>query len=141
MPRMKSFDSFAAYLAAQPPKSRAIIKALRAFVRTAEPQLIESVKWGNGCWLADKEPIAYVYADDGFVQFGLILGSKLRDPRHLLEGNGRFVRHVKVSAVSKIDRRALAALLHQAVRLRRPIKRGATKKKRATRSAALRKRA
>ena len=141
MPRMKSYGSFAAYLAAQPPKSRAIIRALRAFVRTAEPQLIESVKWGNGWWLADKEPIAYVYADDGFVQFGFILGSKLRDPRHLLEGNGRFVRHVKVSAVSKIDRRALAALLHQAASLRRPIKRGAAKKKRATRSAALRKRA
>ena len=131
---MRSYASFSAYLASQPPKHRAIIRALRKFVRSAEPQLIEAVKWGNGCWLADKEPIAYVYSDDGFVQFGFIMGSKLRDPGHLLEGNGRFVRHVEVHAISEIDRRAFGALLHQAAGLRRPIKRRAEAKTRPTRS-------
>jgi len=129
MPTMRSYASFAAYLADQPPKSRGVIRALRAFVRATEPELVEAVKWGNGCWLAGREPVAYVYVDDGFVQFGFVMGTKLRDPSHLLEGNGRFVRHVKVRKVSEIDRRALGALLHQAAQMRRPIGRGAAKKK------------
>ena len=27
------------------------------------PELQESVKWGNGCWLLGKAPIAYVYEE------------------------------------------------------------------------------
>jgi len=51
------------------------------------------------------------------VQFGFIRGSALKDPRGLLEGDGAFVRHVKVRRVADIDRKAFGALLGQAVRL------------------------
>ncbi|HEU4394641.1 MAG TPA: DUF1801 domain-containing protein [Planctomycetota bacterium] len=117
MPKMKAYASFDLYLADQPPKNRAIIRALRGFVRKAEPGLEESVKWGNGCWLKDGGPVAYVYSDRGFVQFGFMRGSALRDPDGLLEGNGAFVRHVKVRAVDDIAPKPFKALLGQAVRL------------------------
>jgi len=117
MPKMKAYASFDLYLADQPPRNRAVIGALRGFVRKAAPGLEESVKWGNGCWLADGAPIAYVYSDRDHVQFGFIRGASLRDPLGLLQGKGRFVRHVKVRGVAEIDRRAFGALLGQAVRL------------------------
>lgn len=116
MPKMKAYETFDLYLADQPPKNKAIIKALRAFVKRTAPKLEESVKWGNGCWVNGKAPVAYVYSDKGFVQFGFFRGAALEDKKGLLEGKGQYVRHIKVRAVSGIDRTAFAALLRQAAR-------------------------
>lgn len=113
---MKAYATFDLYLADQPPKNQKIIRALRRFVQRVAPKLEESVKWGNGCWLQGKQPIAYVYSDAKWVQFGFIRGSSLEDPKGLLEGQGQYVRHVKVRKVADIDERAFAALLRQAVR-------------------------
>ncbi|MBI4602128.1 MAG: DUF1801 domain-containing protein [Planctomycetes bacterium] len=41
-------------------------------------------------------------------------GSALKDPKGLLEGNGQYVRHIKVRRRSDIDKRAFASLLKQA---------------------------
>lgn len=116
MPKMKAYATFDLYLADQPPKNRTIIRALRAFVKRKAPKLQEFVKWGNGCWVNGKAPVAYVYSDEDHVQFGFIRGSALDDPRGLLEGKGQYVRHVKVRTVEDIDERAFGALLRQAAR-------------------------
>jgi len=114
--KMKVYETFDLYLADQPPKNKTIIKALRAFVKRTAPKLEESVKWGNGCWVNGKAPVAYVYSDKGFVQFGFFRGASLVDKKGLLEGKGQHVRHIKVRAVADIDRAAFAALLRQAAR-------------------------
>jgi hypothetical protein len=116
MPKMKAYATFDLYLADQPPRNRAIIKALRAFVKRTTPKLAESVKWGNGCWVHGKVPVAYVYSDQGCVQFGFFRGASLEDPKGLLEGRGQYVRHIKVRKVTDIDRAAFTALLRQAAR-------------------------
>ena len=43
-------------------------------------------------------------------------GSKLKDPKQLLEGEGAYVRHIKVRTTKDIDERAFAALLRQAAK-------------------------
>lgn len=111
---MKSYASFDDYLKAQPPKNQTIICALRGFVKRVAPKLTEAVKWGNGCWLGPKKPVAYVYSATGYVQFGFFNGAALKDPLGLLEGNGQYVRHIKVLSPSGINQRAFAALLRQA---------------------------
>ena len=112
--KMKTYASFDEYLKDQSPKNQAIIRALRRFVKRVQPGLDEAVKWGNGCWLGRDGPVAYVYSATGYVQFGFFRGSSLKDPKGLLEGSGRYVRHTKVRASSGIDERAFAALLRQA---------------------------
>lgn len=119
MATMKSYATFDDYLEAQAPGNRATIRALRRFVKAVAPSLAEAVKYGNGCWVAGPEPIAYVYSDVGHVQFGFVLGSSLKDPRGLLEGKSSYVRHIKVRSAADIDRPAFTALLKQAVRMRR----------------------
>ena len=114
--KMKAHASFDEYLADQRPKNQAIIRALRKFVKRVAPALTESVKWGNGCWLGTKGPVAYVYSDDGFVQFGFFRGAALTDRLGLLEGKGQYVRHIKVRSPSAINEKAFAALLRQAAR-------------------------
>ena len=115
---MKVYASFDDYLAGQRPRHRAIIRALREFVKRVEPGLSEAVKWGNGCWVGRNGPVAYVYSATGYVQFGFFRGSALKDPRGLLEGEAKYVRHIKVRGPSEIDKRAFALLLRQAARLR-----------------------
>lgn len=113
---MKAYATFDLYLADQPPKNQTIIRALRKFVQRTAPEVEESVKWGNGCWLKGKAPVSYVYSAPDYVQFGFIRGSALRDPGRLLEGNGAYVRHIKVRAEKDIDEAAFGALLRQAAR-------------------------
>ena len=114
--KMKAYASFDEYLEDQTPKNRAIIRSLRAFVQRVQPTLGEAVKWGNGCWVGSKGPVAYVYSDVGHVQFGFFRGASLRDPKGLLEGKAQYVRHIKVRNPSAIDERAFATLLRQATR-------------------------
>lgn len=116
MRTMKAYGSFDDYMEDQTPKNRAIIRALRRFVKRTAPGLQEAVKWGNGCWVGRKGPVAYVYSATGYVQFGFFRGSSLRDPGGLLEGTGEYVRHIKVHAPSEIDERAFTPLLEQAAR-------------------------
>ena len=113
---MKAYASFDLYLADRQPLHQRLIRALRQFVRRTAPHLQESVKWGNGCWLKGKAPVAYVYAADDYVQFGFVRGSSLADPRGLLEGEGQYVRHVKVRRLADIDENAFRTLLLQAAR-------------------------
>lgn len=116
---MKSYADFDAYLADQDPRQRAIIRALRGFVKREAPHLEESVKWGNGCWLDGGVPVSYVYAGEDHVQFGFFAGSSLKDPEGLLRGEGKFVRHVRISRPSELRPRSLRPLLAQAARRKR----------------------
>ena len=116
MPKMKAYASFDDYAEDQSVRNQAIIAALRSFVGRVEPGLSEAVKWGNGCWIGSAGPVAYVYSAAEYVQFGFFNGSSLEDPDAMLEGKGKFVRHIKVRDPSDIEERAFAALLRQAVK-------------------------
>jgi hypothetical protein len=115
--KMKAYGSFDEYPKDQSPKNQAIIRGLRRLVSRVEPGLSEAVKWGNGCWIGSHGPVAYVYSAPDYVQFGFFKGSSLNDPRGLLEGNGRYVRHTKVREPSGIDEQSFAELLNQAAGL------------------------
>ncbi len=112
---MKAYPSFALYLKNQSRQNRAIIRPLRAFVKRVAPGVHETVKWGNGCWVTDEANIAYVYSADDHVQFGFFYGASLNDPKGLLQGSGKYVRHTKLRSPDDIDEGALTALLRQAV--------------------------
>ena len=64
MRRMKAFATFDEYLEDQSPRNQAIIRRLRTFVTRVAPGLRETVKWGNGCWVNGKAPVAYVLLRD-----------------------------------------------------------------------------
>jgi len=114
--KMKAYATFDEYLADQTTRNQNVIRALRKLVRRVAPKLQESVKWGNGCWVKGKAPVAYVYSAPDHVQCGFFAGSSLKDPKGLLNGEGKFVRHIKVVNLSDIDEGAFGALLRQAAK-------------------------
>lgn len=57
---------------------------------------------------------AYVNAFTNHVSVGFFRGAELSDPSGLLEGTGKFMRHVKLRPDRKVDATALVALLNAA---------------------------
>jgi len=57
---------------------------------------------------------AYVNAFKAHVNVGFFRGAEIADPEGLLEGAGRFMRHVKLRPDEDIDARALRRLIHTA---------------------------
>ena len=114
--KMKAYPSFDACQADQTRPIQAVLRALRRFVRKTVPALEETVKWGNGCWVKGKKPVAFAYCAPDHVQFGFFIGSALKDPKKLLQGSSRYVRHLKLRKPADLDARAFAALLKEAAK-------------------------
>lgn len=57
---------------------------------------------------------AYVNAFRDHVNIGFFLGAEIADSRGLLEGTGKFMRHVKLGPGRDVDARALAKLIETA---------------------------
>lgn len=75
---------------------------------------------------------AYVNAFSAHVNVGFFRGAALPDPRGLLEGTGKFMRHVKLRPGEEVDAAALRQLIDAAVtdmreRLRLPHTAGGTR--------------
>jgi hypothetical protein len=77
-------------------------------------------------------PFAYVNAFKAHVNVGFFRGAELADPAGLLEGTGRFMRHVKLRPGSEVDASALLELVETAYsdmkrRLKEEFREGQTK--------------
>ncbi len=57
---------------------------------------------------------AYVNAFTAYVNVGFFRGAELADPATLLEGTGKYMRHVKVRPDGDIDAKALMGLIDTA---------------------------
>ena len=70
----------------------------------------------DGCPVAclGDAPFGYVNVFTSHVNVGFFQGAALADPAHLLQGSGRFMRHVKLRAGTSTDDADLARLIHAA---------------------------
>ena len=59
-------------------------------------------------------PFAYVGVYTAHINVGFFQGASLRDPAHLLEGSGKFMRHVKLRPRIPTNTAALEALISAA---------------------------
>ena len=70
MPRMKTYETFDKWAKAQAPKNRKLVERLRGLTNRVAPKLIETSKWGNGCWLKAELPLVFLRAERDHLQFG-----------------------------------------------------------------------
>lgn len=69
---------------------------------------------GHPTACAGDAAFGYVNAFTAHVNVGFFLGAHLEDPARLLEGTGKYMRHVKLRPGSGVDEAALAALIRAA---------------------------
>lgn len=70
----------------------------------------------DGCPVAclGDVPFAYVNAFTAHINVGFFQGASLPDPARLLEGSGKFMRHVKLKPGAPANAAALTTLIHAA---------------------------
>lgn len=103
------------WLANLPPELRAIAKQLRAVARKNMPKAHEFIYHDAIGYSVSDSPfdrICYIAPQKkGYVNFGFFFGAGLPDPRKLLIGEGKRLRHVKVWSVEEAKNPALAKLI------------------------------
>jgi hypothetical protein len=105
-----------AFFDGRPPELVAIARHWFTQMRGCGPDVRELFHDGCAVVLVDDAPFAQTGIFTGHVSVAFFHGASLRDPAGLLEGEGRFMRHVKLKPKSKIDAAALDALITAAYR-------------------------
>ncbi len=113
---MKTYDSFNAWYRDQSSSQKQIITKLRKLVAETAPSLTETSKWTNGVWLKGDLPLLFIHTEPDHVQFGFFAGALLTDPKKILRGKGKFVRHIRVESSKDIDAPAFVTMIRKAVK-------------------------
>ncbi len=115
--KMKAYPNFDAWADDQNDDWQEPIKFFRKLMKTDFKMLTEFVKWGNGCWVYNDIPVCYMYGGYAdHVQFGFFGGSALKDPKGLLQGEGKFIRAIRLKTKKDIDKAYVTKLIRQAVK-------------------------
>lgn len=100
-------------------KLAGVAKAIRSLVKKTVPGCEEYVNpWKIPSFDLNGPLCFYMVAKDHVI-FGFLRATALRDPGKLLEGTGKYVRHVKLRSAADARRPGVRDLLEQAARLNR----------------------
>lgn len=80
-------------------------------MRSCDDDVRELLHDGHPTACAGEAAFGYVDAFTSHVNVGFFKGAELPDPAGLLEGNGKFMRHVKLLPGEPVDENALRALI------------------------------
>ena len=83
-------------------------------MRTCGSDVRELLHDGHPTACVDDAAFAYVNAFTAHVNVGFFRGAEIADPKRLLEGTGRFMRHVKLKPGRDMDAGALKRLIDTA---------------------------
>lgn len=117
--RKSARAQIAGILKKKDPVLRSLAQGLRNFVHRQVPGVTESINpWGVPTF-DYHGPLAYFMVHAGHITFGFHRGATLEDPRGLLEGTGKSLRHVKLRPRDDLERPGLRELVKAAARLNR----------------------
>jgi hypothetical protein len=96
-----------------------VAKAVRALVKKAVAGCEEYVNPWKIPTFDLNGPLCFYMVAKEHVIFGFMRGAMLRDPGELLEGTGKYLRHVKLRSVADVRRPGVRSLLEEAAELNR----------------------
>ena len=106
----------AALIKQMPVEQQAIATELHKVIRQVAGDLDETIKWGWPCYVGSSN-VCSIIAYRDHVNLALFRGAELADPDGLLEGTGKAMRHVKVTNVKTLRKRAISNLIRTAAAL------------------------
>lgn len=99
-----------------------LARELRSLVLKAVPGASEVIKWGMPVYElgGSKKWFCSIYTANDYVGLQLdVDGVRLDDPKGLLEGTGKKIRHVKIRSAKDIKKRLFAAWIKQVAKPRK----------------------
>lgn len=91
--------------------------ALRDLVRNLVPEATEDIKWGALCSFLGDRAYCGIMPYKNYVSVIFDRGSELDDPRGLLEGGGKSMRHLKIRAHGDIQEKDVGYYVEQSANL------------------------
>lgn len=85
-----------------------------SMIRNCGGDIGEILHDGHPTACVENAAFAYVNAFKAHVNLGFFHGAELRDPEGLLQGSGKFMRHVKLAPDREINADALSQLINSA---------------------------
>ncbi len=101
-------------MAGHPGELGAIARRWFEVIRGCGDDVRELLHDGHPTGCVEGAGFAYVNAFTAHVNVGFFRGAQLSDPKGMLVGTGRLMRHVKLRPGEDIDASALEALIHAA---------------------------
>lgn len=111
---LKSDPAIAAWMEAHPGELGEIAAHWFGVMRACGDDVRELLHDGHPTACVGDAAFGYVNAFTAHVNVGFFGGAQLADPHGLLEGTGRFMRHVKLRPGSEVDAAALTELIRAA---------------------------
>jgi hypothetical protein len=102
-----------------------IVAVLRKVIKAAVPGIEEKIAWGMPCYFHGGMVCAIMPCKT-HVNLQLIKGAGLTDPRHLLEGKGKGMRHLKLHAPAEIPVTHVKRWIRESLALNAPPQSGST---------------
>lgn len=107
---MKIDDKVSDYINAAPSGQIVILETLRQLINDTVPDTNEALKWGMPVFSKSKS-FSYLKSNKHHVTMGFYQIDRISDPRGLLEGTGKTMRHLKIKAVDDINAEIIAQWL------------------------------
>lgn len=107
------------YINSYAPGLQAIIRMLRGVAIKSMPgahEMIYHAAIGYSLIRSPFDRVCYIAPQKNYVNFGFFFGAHLADPQHVLVGEGKRMRHVKVRSVEDACKPALEELMKEAWR-------------------------
>jgi hypothetical protein len=104
------------WLDAQPSEPGSLARSWFTFMRQCGPDVRELLHDGYATVCVEDAPFAYVGVFRAHINVGFFRGADLHDPAGLLQGKGKYMRHVTIKPGSALDESSLEALVIRAYR-------------------------
>ena len=102
-------------------EKQVITKMLDELIHKAAPKSETVSKYGGVLYTVkpdEKEgQFCGIFSYKNHVQLSFANGTKLKDPKGILQGDGKFRRHINFRSPDEIDSKVLLALLKQSIKL------------------------
>lgn len=102
------------WFAALPASQRPILDRLRSLILATVPNAKEEIKWSRPCYSTNERLFCYLHTSKGHATLGFQNGASMSDPKNLLEGDGKDMRHIKLRSLNDLDEPTLCSMLAEA---------------------------
>ncbi len=97
-----------------------LARKIRALILDVAPAAVEVVSIkdrvaGYGFSNKMRKQLVYIALPKGWARLGFYYGGELSDPEHLLEGEGKRLRHIKIRSEQDLNRLAVRELVRLAL--------------------------
>lgn len=99
----------------QSPQKFEILQSLRRLIKSLSPDLSEAVKYGGLIYSRDGDLKCGVFVYKNHLSLEFSLGAEFPDPDNLLEGKGKFRRHLKLKQLADIETKNVVYFVNLAI--------------------------